>query len=303
MVKDLFNLSRAASAHQWDDVRDTFDSLASLDTGEGHLDTIFLCACNDRQIDILKNMYDKGYRSSAETGPEILTRIGKHSPADDSDVEVIRFLIQTAKIDTAECLDTIVSAGNVNGLRKMREAGADILNNGRSFRMAIFCGQLKAMEYLYEQGAELYTAETLLALKKFNGSLSHNCYHRLVQQDGEQAPVPDPQSSLQSIARAGAFSTVIQDVIQGKRAGLQSDDILKKDAEGVSVLGVLTARQELSVLFNAKVWYNRQQDALQIYHCLKEFKASQELDISHAVSEMQQHALRQKTRHTVRITR
>jgi hypothetical protein len=303
MVKDLFNLSRSASAHQWDDVRETFDTLPRLDTGEGHLDTIFLCACNDRKIDILNAMYDKGYQTSAETGPEILTRAAKHSPADDSDAEVIRFLIQTAKVETAECLDTVVSAGNVNGLRKMQEAGADILNNGRSFRMAIFCGQLKTMEYLYTQGAELYTAETLLALKKFNGALSHSCYQRLVQQDCEQTPAPDPQSSLQTIAKAGAFSTVIQDIIQGKRATFQPDDILKKDEEGVSVLGVLTARQELSVLFNTKVWYNRQQEALKVYQHLEDFKALHLFDISHAVTEMQQHALRHMPRRTVKITK
>jgi hypothetical protein len=291
---------------KWPEVKDYLESKDMAEIPKQDLNDIFEYACHKGKIDILQLMYDKNYAVPPEIGLIILREV-TDCVLNRWNKDIVHFLINTAKINPTKCLTYFIAKGSVQRLVKMQGAGADILDQGRSFTMAITCNKANVMEYLYDMGADLYKPEVLIALesshRRYNILTAVNFYRQLVQQDGEIFAAENTPATLANLARAGKFQTVIDDILKGRRETLQTNDILAPDDKDTSVLSILAARQELSVLFNAKVWYNRQQDALQIYRSLEDFKALQHFDISHAVSEMQQHALRQKPRHTVRITR
>jgi hypothetical protein len=291
---------------KWPEVKEYLESKSMAEIPKQDLNDIFEYACQKGKIDILRLMYDKSYAVPPEIGLVILHHV-TDCVLNRWNKDIVHFLINTAKINPTKCLTSFIAKGSVQRLIKMQESGADILDQGRSFTMAITCNKANVMEYLYDRGADLYKPEVLIALesahRRYNIQTAANFYRQLVQQDGAIFAAESIPATLADFARAGQFQAVIDDTLKGRREVLQTKDILAPDDKGVSVLGILTARQELSVLFNAKVWYNRQQEALKVYQHLEDFKALHHFDISHAVTEMQQHALRQNPRHPVRITR
>lgn len=303
-----YHLRALARAGNWDGMRKALADNAAFGLG-GHdtLDSAFVFAAREGQVDILDAMYKQGFVQLPEDAEESLETLGRHSMPQA--VPAIAYLVNDRHVSPEKMLNALAVKGDAKGLEALEAAGVNIFASSSVFFLAFFCAKGEAMEFLFEKGAALYHPTNIKGLYKRKsepGEAGLAAFAKLVASDqaaGETAlqslgqqprtlaecrePCLDERGRKTTVmhlqARAGFFSRTVamglaEDAVPSPNP-LEASDLFKKDAQGQTVLSILAARRELPLVLDPALWRRRQEEAMKVIDGLRDLDASEALDV------------------------
>lgn len=306
------DLQRLADAENWDLLLSCLREAPPAFTLRGGHNAVFCAfyrAAQVGRLDVLEEMRLRGFTLSEERAAETLKHLAVHhskiaQPA-------IGLMTKSWGASPEEALNALAATGDVAGMRRMKEEGLDVLNGQCSFFLAFFSARRDMMEYLYEEGANLYHPSVLQGLygrKDEPGTEGRALHAALVEKDRARAfsfiesslsatnQVPDVRKCcagpwgeqttlLHLYALAGEFRRVVG-------FPLQVADLLREDGRGRSVLGILAGRGEALCAFDARLWMNAPQEALALHAALEGIRAVGAVDAKAVLADLTRQRLR-----------
>jgi hypothetical protein len=306
------DIGRMSRQTDWIGIRRAFQENPSCETAP-HMftDEVFDRAAAGGQVDILQEMIKRRYKlykdEDIDRGSELVARLAQYHA--DTAMPAIAFLVRGGHADPDSALCKIAAVGNLDLMRKMEDAGCHPLNGNTSFFLSFFNGHAGMMEYLYDRGANLYHSGVIAGIYKRRGELSdqslagyENVLDRETQKytalyekhvlytdtlDGYRRTVQGGETLMQVAARAGYFSHVVEVALgNGSSGGVTVDDLYAPSEGGVCVMSVLAARQELSSVFDPRLWAKDPADLQEAFNKLETINAAGAVDITPVLSEI-----------------
>lgn len=303
------DIGRMSRQTDWIGIRRAFQENPACETTP-HMftDEVFDRAASGGQVDILQEMMKRRYKlykdEDVDRGSELVARLAQYHA--DTAMPAIAFLVRGGHADPDSALCKIAAVGNVGLMRKMEDAGCNPLNGNSSFFLSFFNGHADMMEYLYDRGANLYHSGIVAGIYKRRGELSDQSlagYQQVLDKEtqkytalyekqvlytdtleGYRRVAQDGQTVMQIAARAGYFSHVVEVAV--KNPALTLDDLFAKSPDGTSVMSVLAARQELSLVFDPRLWAKDPSGLQEAFKKLDDIHAGGAFDITPVMSEI-----------------
>ena len=312
-----FDLKQAAGFRDWVKVQKLLDDNKSFDLPyHSFTAEFFHTAANLGKVDVVKEIFRRKFSLPEEEGAETVDRLIKYYP--ETGLPAAVYLVANKHASPDKAVSSLAVNGKPETMAALKKQGFDILQGGNSFFLAYYSANVPMMDYLYSQGANLYTAPIVAGLYGRSAEIkpeAADAYRRLVAFDASQlqmyyayvAPnvpsiedfrqvpggmVEKNQTLMHLCAQAGHFHEVISASMKEVLRPLAAEDLLRKDVDGVSVLMILAGRGELKDVFDPKLWARNPDGARDVHAALKEFRAENLVDDASFRADIQQHNLR-----------
>lgn len=325
-----FNLAQAALRKDWQSVERQLREGARFDLPH-HLFTaqLFTAAADAGRLDVVAEMFRRSFRLPPEEGRAATARLAK---AGDAALPVICFLAKNGYADATPAVYHYAADGTPPQMADLKAGGCDILLDGSSFSIAFYAGNLSMMRYLCHQGADIYRPSVIAGLhgglssyrRRYDGdadeSATRRAFRDLVAEDARSLEMyyayccPDRAFALDDFrrvpggctekgwtllhlaARSGNIADVLEAARREKDRPLMAEDLLRKDANGVSALSILAAREEEHVLFAHDLWRHDPGEAVKLNDALKDMQAGAVIDPGRFAAEVRRRHLSEMAR-------
>jgi hypothetical protein len=306
----LFTLREAARVSDWAKLEKLVKDAKDIPYQQFSKEAVQMAAAAG-QLEIVKTVFDKGFRLTAAEGAELVENLClRHA---DMALPVVQHLLVQKLATSGKAVEKLCGVGDPAAMEIFRVRGEDIFLGGGAFAAALYAGNGPMMAYLHGKGAEIYRPSTAAGMKgaiadfqqknpqlvKQKGGESalsdimrrevqtwahyyaylSNGYDRLENFREIPAGLEKPNVSLlQLAARAGEFRDVIKAALKETEKPLRVTDLTRKDKNGVSALSILVSRGEEKLLLDVNIWKNAPEEIVPLHAALKELRAEAALD-------------------------
>ena len=326
-----FDIRGAARAKNWEKLQNILDQNADIQlTSHIFLNEAFQALANENQPQLVKAMFDRGFKADPETLADTVNRLARYYHPRSA--EVMTYLIAVQGTNTQEAVYFAASHGKLAVLKTIDAAGGDVRAGNSAFFLALYGGHPAVMHYLYEKGADIYhpnmiaagygrnkeipEAQRQIALDTYRGlvDLDNKVWAECYIETGGAADsmeafrtVPNalgraPMSRLQLAVRADKFEDVAAVADKPAAFAMRAQDLLQADFKGVSPLMIMAARGKLNDVFDPGLWAGRPEEVKELHAALKTLRAEKTVDLQAFSAEMDRYRLKQARKNAPSLT-
>lgn len=326
-----FDIRNAARVKNWEKFQNILDQEPDIQlTAHPFLVESFHALANENQPQLIKAMFDRGFKADPETLSDTLNRLARYYHPKSA--EVMTYLIAEQGANAEEAVYFAAAHGKLAVLQTVAAAGGDVAAGNSAFFLALYGGHPAVMHYLYEKGADIYHPNMIaagygrnheipetqrqVALETYRGliDLDNKTWSACYAETGGAADsmeafrhVPNalgraPMNRLQLAVRADKFEDVAAVADKPAAFALRAQDLLQEDFKGVSPLMVMAARGKLAAVFDPKLWAGRPDEVKALHNALKTMRAEKTVDLESFSAEMDRYRLKQAQKNAPRLT-